>query len=68
MENLAVNEKYNRAEDRISLMGLKKCACGHTRRIHARKRAHDGHVTEHGKCLGGTPEAPMSCECKYFCQ
>lgn len=64
-ERLDLDKDLNN-NDRIKLMSLKPCACGHSRRVHTRKKGYDGHVTEYGKCLGGTDRAPMSCECPKF--
>jgi len=64
---IADDEGDTHGDDYVGLKGQKKCACGHSRRVHVRRKVREEPVKyEHGQCLGGTPAGPMSCECMGF--
>ena len=54
--------------DYIHIKGQKKCACGHPRRVHARRKVGEEPAVRyvHGQCLGVTAAGPMSCECTGY--
>jgi hypothetical protein len=52
----------------VSLKALYKCACGHERRLHivVKREGREKTAAQWGRCLGGTPQQPMSCDCELY--
>jgi hypothetical protein len=57
-----------RSDGDVSLKAQYKCACGHPRKVHVvtKREGREKIAVAHGRCLGGTPQQPMSCDCENY--
>jgi len=60
----------HKTDGNVSLKALYRCACGHERRIHLviERQGREKEPVKWGKCLGGTNQQPMSCDCDQYGQ